>query len=201
MYWPQTSFQKSCISCLVIKTKKNRVSTDIKATRATKAQSRQWSKKIKLNDLTYQHSLTQPVFNRMRVLEEKLWFAGRGIEPYCISCQKTHRTWSCGHYKTVGHQGNLRYCRTNTFLQCWWSCNKNLSGNIGGNKNSVGFTQGIIERFSEKEGQQIIDYCDGHTEIRKWTGVELKDFRAECSVKIRDLERELTHSTNSCYKT
>jgi hypothetical protein len=57
-----------------------------------------------------------------------------------------------------------------------------LSGDI---KN---YELGLIKRFGKKEGQRIIDYCEGPHNIKSWTGPELKKFRALCSKKIRELE-------------
>ena len=53
-----------------------------KADKAIRAASRD----AKRRDLKWQHKLTQKTFNRMRVLEELLWFKERGLEPECISC-------------------------------------------------------------------------------------------------------------------
>lgn len=191
MYLKMNSFQTGCLSCLVVRVTKARVTTEIKAAKAKRKEHIAWRKKVKDRDLGHQHDLTKVQFNRMRVMEEKLWFRERGIEPYCISCQHERMDWSCGHYKTVGHQGNLRYDRMNTFLQCSYACNKNLSGNINGNKKSIGYKAGLLLRFGNDEGQIIIDYCDTHTEIKKWTWQELKELRAECAANIRQLEHEL----------
>jgi len=148
-------------------------------------------KKVKADDIEHQKSLTQDVFNRMRVLEEKIWFQDRGIEPYCISCGKTHMDWCCGHYKSRGAQAILRYDRSNTFLQCNNYCNKNLSGNIAGNKNTIGYIKGLLLRFGDKEGQTILDYCETMNEPRSYDTPWLKQFRKECAAKTRQLETML----------
>ena len=159
--------------------------------RAKTKESRDFKKKVQINDLSYQHKLTQPVFNRMRVREELLWFRDRGIEPYCISCQRTKMDWSCGHLKTTSAQSAVRYDPMNTFLQCLWRCNKNLSGNINGDKTSIGYKAGLLLRFGDVEGQRIIDYCDTHTETVEWNGTCLVEFRAKCAARVRDLEKQL----------
>ena len=181
---PFDTFQKKCTGCLIKKGRKREI-------KIKKAGAQAFKKKVQVKDLDYQHGLTKTVFNRMRVLEEKLWFQERGIEPYCISCQRTHMDWSCGHFKTVGAQGNLRYDRLNTYLQCNWRCNRSLSGNLNGDKTSIGYLAGLIHRFGEEEGQRIIDYCDSHTSPTKWDGQWLIDFRRECSAKIRSLGKIL----------
>jgi len=139
-------------------------------------------------DVRWQHKLTQKAFNRMRVLEEMKWFSDRGLEPTCISCNKPNMDWCCGHLKTVGAHGSLRYNRYNTKLQCNRYCNKGLSGNINGNKNTRGYMQGIIERFGYEIGGDIIDCCDQDTMPRKWQWEELEQMRAEFNKRIRELE-------------
>jgi len=149
-------------------------------------------RKFKLNDVKHQKELTKTVFNRLRVLQEKKWFADRGLEPECISCGKTNMDWACGHFKPAGSQGIIRYDPMNTYLQCNRYCNMGLSGNIEGNKNTRGYKQGLRERFGEEEGNQIIEYCETNTEVKKWSGIELKDMRKEFSKQIRGIENELS---------
>ncbi len=156
-----------------------------------KSKSLKFKRQIQAKDVSYQLKTTRPVFNRMRVLEELQWFAERGIEPFCISCQRTKADWSCGHFKTVGSQGNLRFDRMNTYLQCLGNCNRHRSGNIGGTKTSVGYRLGLLDRFGGEEGRRIIDYCETHTDKVKWDPAWLISFRAECRSKIRTLEKEL----------
>ncbi len=171
--------------------KRGTVAAERKQKTAERKANQEYKQKHQIETIPYQHNMTKLVFNRMRVLEEKLWFAERGMEPYCISCGKTKMDWSCGHYKTVGSQGNLRYDRMNTFLQCLGNCNRHRSGNIGGTKTSIGYTKGLLVRFGREEGQRIIDYCETHTEIAEWTWQDLKKFRAECSAQIRELQKSL----------
>lgn len=184
---PVDTFQKKCIPCL-IKTGRKEQKREV---RIKKAEDAEFKKRVQVKDLDYQHGLTQPVFNRMRVREELIWFRERGIEPYCISCQRTHMDWSCGHLKTRGAQSNIRYDRMNTYLQCNFRCNRNLSGNINGDKTSIGYKKGLIVRFGQEKGQAIIDYCDTHTKPRKWTGEELIELRAYCAAQIRELKKVL----------
>ena len=142
-------------------------------------------KEFNLNDVKYQHSLTQPVFNRLRVQEELEWFKSRGLEPECISCSKKNMDWCCGHFKTRGAQSNLRYDKSNTFLQCNRYCNMGLSGNISGDKNTRGYIQGLFDRFGDKRAQEIIDYCETETSPRKFTGQELEQMRKEFNLEIK----------------
>jgi hypothetical protein len=145
------------------------------------------------SDLKWQHKQTQPVFNRMRVLEEKLWFQERGMAPECISCGNPLGSdqWCCGHFKTRGAQSGLRYDRKNTFLQHNHRCNMNLSGDIEGSKNTRGYKKGLLERFGKDEGQAIIDYCEAHTAPVKWAWQDIEEMRKEFAKRVRELETRL----------
>ncbi len=148
-------------------------------------------KEFNLSDVKYQHSLTQPVYNRMRVLQEKKWFKERGLDPECISCGKKNMDWCCGHFKTRGSQGNLRYVQENTYLQCNKYCNMSLSGNINGTKTTRGYINGLSDRFGVEEAARIIDLCEANTKVKKWTGSELELMRKGFNAEIRKLEQDL----------
>lgn len=156
------------------------------ATESKKANSKAL-KEFNRKDLKWQHKQTQPVFNKMRVLEEKQWFADRGLEPTCISCGKPNMDWCAAHFKSRGAQSNLRYDRSNIFLGCNRYCNMALSGNIEGNKTSRGYKKGLIERFGEVEGQRILDYCEENSSPVKWTWEELEKMRKSFNERIREL--------------
>jgi len=144
-------------------------------------------KAFRLSDTDYQHKLTKPVFNKMRRLEELKWFADRGLEPTCISCQKPlgGDQWCCGHNKTSGGNSRLRYDRKNTYLQHNHNCNKHKSGDI------EGYKKGLILRFGEDEGNSIIAYCEENRHAKKWTGEELESMRKEFNAEIKLMEKEL----------
>jgi len=180
-------------SCMASHATKTRLKRQKKEKKERKAQDKALRQKVIIEDVRYQHKQTQPIFNRMRVLEELKWFKDRDIPPNCISCGKLNMDWCCGHFKTRGSQGNLRYDRKNTFLQCNYACNMNLSGNIEGNKTSIGYKNGLLFRFGEEEGRAIIDYCETHTEKAEWYWEDLKNFRAECAAKIRQLESNMVN--------
>lgn len=151
--------------------------------------ARKASREAKRRDLKWQHAQTQKAFNKMRVLEEKLWFQERGLEPECISCGKPlgNDQWCAGHFKSRGAQSNLRYDRNNVFLQHNRRCNMMLSGDIAGTKTTRGYKQGLIDRFGEKEGHAIIDYCESHSSPAKWTWEELEKMRSQFNERIRFL--------------
>ena len=140
-------------------------------------------------DLSWQHKTCKPAFNKSRVMEELKWFADRNLEPTCISCNKPNMDWCCGHYKTVGSAGSLRYDRRNTYLQCNKYCNMSLSGNISGNKNTRGYLQGLKDRFGHEEAMSIIDYCmTKQHEVKKWTCEEVQEIK-ETSSRIQKMLR------------
>ena len=140
--------------------------------------------------LKWQHDATQKAFNKMRVLQEKLWFKERGLEPECISCGKTNMDWCCGHFKTRGSQRELAYDEKNTYLQCNRYCNKGLSGNINGNKTTRGYIQGLKDRFGDKKADEIIEYVE-RVRVKKWTWQELEEMRKGFNAEIRKLEKLL----------
>ena len=70
-------------------------------------------------------------------------------------------------------------------------CNKNLSGNISGNKNTIGYTKGIIHRFGEARGSEIIGYCETNTQTKIWTCEEVEAIRMDYLAKEKLLKIEL----------
>ena len=96
--------------------------------------------------LSWQHKQTQPVFNKLRRLQELKWFSDRGLEPVCISCKKPlgNDQWCNGHFKTVGSNGRLRYDFMNSYLQHNRNCNMAKSGDV---KN---YELGLVARFGEE---------------------------------------------------
>lgn len=191
MYSPPSSLGFYCdTNCMADWVRDN--STKIKSlqSRAYDAETKNLKSKVVPNDTKKQHKLTQTVFNRMRVKEELLWFKLKGKEPECISCGKANMDWCCGHNKTVGSSGHIRYDRINTYLQCNKYCNMSLSGNIAGNKNTRGYRQGLIDRFGKVKAQEISDYCEKNV-VKKWTGLELIKMRTEFSAEIRRLDKIL----------
>lgn len=143
------------------------------------------------NNLKWQEGRTQESFNKMRLLQEKLWFYERGIEPYCISCQKTKMDFCCGHNKTRGSNSYLQFDEKNTFMQCNTYCNSKLSGNINGNSTSIGYLKGLRLRFGDKEGQKIIDYCETSPTSIKRTVEDFERLRKSYNKKSRDLKQKV----------
>ena len=89
-----TTLMNKCCKCMA---EDARVKREKKAARDKKAGEARVKKKIKQldrQDIRWQHNQTQPIFNKMRRLEEFLWFKTRGLEPECISCGKKNMDWS-----------------------------------------------------------------------------------------------------------
>lgn len=138
------------------------------------------------NDLSWQHEQTQKSFNKLRKLQEFKWFADRGLQPVCISCNKENMDWCNGHFKSVGSHSELRYDEMNTYLQCNKYCNCSLSANINGNKTSRGYLQGLSDRFGPERAREVTDYC-AVRRVRIWTCSELADMRKQFNKEIRSL--------------
>lgn len=157
------------------------------------AETAAMKKAFNAKDVPWQHKQCKIAFNKMRRLEEFKWFADRGLQPTCISCggELGGDEWCCGHFKTVGAQSGLRYDRINTYLQHNVRCNKNLSGDINGTKNTRGYLKGLAERFGAEEAQSVIDYCETKNRSVKWAASDLQEMRKEWNIKIRELEKYL----------
>ena len=186
---PYNTMESMCVPCAIQAGRKEQ-EKKAKYDRKIHTEKKQRSKGIR-----YWLSNSQASFNAMRRAEEFLWFRERGLEPECISCGKQNMDWCCGHFKTVGHAPELRFDRTNTFLQCNNYCNKNLSGNISGNKNTRGYRQGLVDRFGQESADSIITYCElTHISTTPYTFDQLKQLRSEWNKRTRDINRLLSDS-------
>jgi hypothetical protein len=141
-------------------------------------------------NVDWQHELTQKSFNKMRVLEDLLWFKERGLQPECISCGKKH-DFCCGHLKSRGAYSAIRYDRRNTFLQCNAYCNRQLSANIDGTKHSRGYKAGLAERFGAEQAKEIIEYCESQTQTVKYEWQQLEEMRKGFNAEVRRLQKLL----------
>lgn len=165
------------------KAKAKKVEREAKAARKAKVD-------LNRRTLSWQLAKTQQAFNKMRRLQEIKWFKDQGLEPECISCGKTHMDWCAGHLITAGSSGNLRFDESNVFLQCNFRCNQNLSGNRKGNSSTRGYEQGLIDRFGEQRGREIIQYCEENQhKVKRFTCDELERMRARFNSAIRSLEQ------------
>ena len=146
--------------------------------------------RVKGSDLTHQLALTQKMFNKMRKLEE---FNG-ALKPICVSCEKPANMgnlydFACGHFKTVGGFPELRFNTLNTWLQCNKYCNCSLSGNIAGNKRTIGYTQGLKNMFDGAD--KLMRYLERPHKNYTRDCESLKVVRAWCAGRVRQLEKDL----------
>ena len=193
IFQPFKTLQPRCVPCAIEKGKSDTAKQVKKAKKKSdkefKKETTRRKRKLNRNTLKWQHKNTQPRFNKMRVFQELQWFRKRGIEPYCISCLKTNMDWCCGHFKTVGAHSELRYSKKNTFLQCNRYCNMALSGNIEGNKNTIGYKKGLEHRFGTTKATEIIEHCEGSHKPYQWTIEELEGIRSNANMVIRYFEK------------
>lgn len=177
---PRYFLQKACLDpvCLATWSKKDR---EVKVKKEQKINKKAV---IDLNraSLKWQHKQTQPVFNKLRRLQELKWFSDRGLEPVCISCQKAIGSdqWCNGHFISVGANGGLRYDMNNSYLQHNRNCNMAKSGDI------EGYKKGLIARFGEEDGKTIIEYCKNNNEPKKmaWQDIELMRKEFNKAIKL-----------------
>jgi len=189
-FTPRATTQKVCSPSCAIKLVD--MDKQAKAKKARNSEIKRVKQKLKDLDrqsLKWQHRQTQPVFNRMRVLQEKVRFKSIGKEPECVSCGKANMDFCCGHFKTVGAHSELRYDEYNTHLQCNRYCNKGLSGNINGNKTTRGYIQGLIDWYGD-DAQEYFNHCET-AKPKKWTWQELEEMRKRFNAEIRRLEKLL----------
>jgi hypothetical protein len=132
-------------------------------------------------------SEVQQVFNKMRRLEELLWFKQQGLEPICISCQKPlgGDVWACGHYKTRGARSDLALERLNTHLQHNFGCNSNKSGDVDGQK--IGYAL----RYGKEQAEIILADLEVRREVPKRTADEWDAMKKEFNAEIRRLQKLL----------
>ncbi len=185
---PRFFLQKACFDPVCLDAwskadmlKKNNVTKKVKA--ITVKANKKAVKDLNRKSLAWQHKQTQPVFNKLRRLQEFKWFSDRGLEPVCISCGKPlgKDQWCNGHFKSVGANGRLRYDFMNSYLQHNNNCNSHLSGD------SKRYGSGIVSRFGEDEGQAIIDYCETNNKPIKLTWQDLEELRSSFNKEIKAL--------------
>ncbi|MGB5990661.1 MAG: recombination protein NinG [Marinifilaceae bacterium] len=132
-------------------------------------ETRKAKKKNKDNDHKHQFKLTKEVIQR--------WCCKvRDADLPCISCGNTNPSivYAGGHYKTAGGHPELALNTLNIHRQCNVTCNKFKSGNIAGDKHSVGYREGLIERYD----QAFVDNLESYHVPVKLTCDQLRELRA-----------------------
>lgn len=145
---------------------------------------------VKLKTPSEHASEAQELFNKMRRLECLLWFKERNLEPVCISCQKPlgGDVWACGHYKTRGARKDLAFERLNTHLQHNFSCNKNKSGDVEGQK--IGYAM----IYGQAETERILADLEVRREMPKRTPEDWQAMKKEFRAEIRRLEKLINNA-------
>lgn len=142
--------------------------------------NRKASRSLKDNDRKHQFKLTKEVIQK--------WVNHvRDSEFGCISCgtKKPNILYSGGHYRTAGGNPEIALESKNIHKQCLFNCNKNKSGNINGDKHSIGFKKGLIDRC----GQKYVDWLESHHESNRLDCDQLRELRAYYNRLIREKKK------------
>ena len=119
----------------------------------------------------------QSVFNLYIRLRDR----GRG----CISCGASLRLeglgggHDCGHYRSRGAAGHLRFHEHNAAGQCK-RCNRRLGGNV------AAFRIGLVRRI----GVQRLEELENNNEPMKWTREYLREIHAKYKLLAKELEKQ-----------
>ena len=173
-YFQYTTLQNKCPKCLAEHAKKTR-----------EKKERVEHRKAKESLKTYSDHVSDAEKAVRRFVR------ARDYGKPCISCRTTNPDvqYAAGHMKTKGAYPELRLMPlVNIFGQCNHRCNKQLSGNINGTKDTIGYRQGLINRFGEW-GQELLDYLDGPHPLRKYTVDELGEIKQGFNEWARELEK------------
>ena len=165
----------------------------VRAKEASKEAKRK-KKEFYKKEVSWQLKQCQPVFNKLRRLQELKWFADRCLEPTCISCGKPKGDdiFCNGHFKSVGSSSSLRFDPVNSYLQHNKRCNSALSADINGTATTHGYKQGLINRFGEEEATMIMFHCEvSAAAVTRWEWQELESMRKNWNAEIRKLEKEM----------
>lgn len=142
--------------------------------------NRKAARDVKAKDRKHQFRLTKEVIQKWvnHVRDEG--------EP-CISCGTTNPNilYSGGHYRTAGGNPEIALESRNIHKQCLFNCNKNKSGNINGDKHSIGFKQGLIN----KKGESFVEWLEGHHKPVRLDCDQLRELRAYYNRLIREKKK------------
>ena len=112
------------------------------------------------------------------------WVRLRDADKPCVSCGKPPPDGSvfqggrdCGHFRSVGQAGHLRYTPDNAAAQCV-HCNQYLAGNY------TGFRKGQIERI----GIERVDALENDNRPNQWKKDVVRAIRDEFKALCKALE-------------
>lgn len=179
-FTPARSLQKVCSPLCASRLVEARA--DKKRAKAKAAESRQdRARRRALKTIPELIAEAQHDFNRYVRLRD----AGRG----CISCGAhlpaggVGGGFDCGHYRSRGAAGHLRFCEDNAHGQCK-RCNRRLSGNV------AAFRIGLAGRI----GDERLAALEADNAPHKWTRTELIAIRDEYRAKARALAKPSPNS-------
>ena len=179
-FTPARSLQKVCAPLCASRLVEARA--DKKRAKAKAAESRQdRARRRALKTIPELIAEAQHDFNRYVRLRD----AGRG----CISCGANLQSggvgggFDCGHYRSRGAAGHLRFCEDNAHGQCK-RCNRRLSGNV------ACFRLGLLERI----GADRLAALEADNAPHKWTRTELIAIRDEYRAKTRAIAKPSPNS-------
>ncbi|MEY2630760.1 MAG: hypothetical protein RLZZ469_1657 [Bacteroidota bacterium] len=113
------------------------------------------------------------------------WIRYRDRNSLCICCEKplgefaTGGDFDCGHYRSRGAAGHLRFNEDNAFGQRKY-CNTYLSGNV------QGMREGMIKRI----GIERVRAIETNNETHKWTKEELIEIKRHYREKLKQAKTE-----------
>lgn len=109
----------------------------------------------------------------------------RDKDQLCICCDKPYGTnaiggdFDCGHYRSRGAAGHLRFNEDNAFGQRKY-CNTYLSGNV------QGMRRGMIKRI----GMEKVLAIENNNMLHKWMREELIEIKRAYKLKLKELKQE-----------
>lgn len=128
---------------------------------------------------------TLPMLHKEARLWFNRWIRLRDADKPCISCGKPppdlsglHAGRDCGHFRSVGSAGHLRYTEDNAAGQCV-HCNQYLAGNY------AGFRKGQIERI----GLARVEELENDNRPEKWQRDQVRGIRDEYKRRCKALEK------------
>lgn len=180
-FTPYNSLQKACSP---------RCALDIveaEKQKAFKRETRERKEKLKTRSDWMREA--QIATNRYIRARDRVYAKREGRYPECCSCGTTNQDiqYAAGHFKTVGAYPELRFNEFNIHIQCNKRCNKELSGNIHGTKDTRGYHKFIVEKY----GEMFIDEITNRP-IPHYTIAELKEIKKLYNYFANQLEKELT---------
>ena len=182
-FTPARPLQIACSpACAIALTKKQAEAAYLKQKREDSRKDR--AKRHQMKNIPELIAEAQVAFNRYIRLRD----AGRG----CISCSVPLQLggvgggFDCGHYRSRGAAGHLRFHEDNAHGQCK-RCNRRLAGNAGA------YRLGLLERI----GAERLHALEADNHPRKWTRWLLGEIKREYAAKARAIESKPSQNSGA----